>query len=58
MGRIAAVHAWEALDSRGRPTVACRVVLDSGATGTALVPKWNRLLELEALEDTTFATWP
>ena len=32
------VLAWEALDSRGRPTVACRVTLAGGATGRAVVP--------------------
>ena len=30
--------AWEALDSRGTPTVACAVVLRSGAEGQASVP--------------------
>jgi enolase len=35
---IVDVLAWEALDSRGNPTVACEVRLESGATGTAIVP--------------------
>jgi enolase len=35
---IASVRAWEALDSRGQPTVACEVVLESGARGAAAVP--------------------
>lgn len=35
---ITGVRAWEALDSRGRPTVGCRVVLASGATGRVVVP--------------------
>lgn len=35
---ITRVHAWEALDSRGRPTVACRVTLAGGGTGRAVVP--------------------
>ena len=35
---IAALVAWEALDSRGKPTVGCEVRLDGGATGTATVP--------------------
>ena len=30
--------AWEALDSRGKPTVACEVRLRGGATGQATVP--------------------
>lgn len=32
------VHAWEALDSRGRPTVACRIELAGGVVGRAVVP--------------------
>jgi enolase 1/2/3 len=35
---IARVVAWEALDSRGTPTVACEVRLAKGARGTATVP--------------------
>src|SRR5690606_16137949 len=38
MSRIERVLAWEALDSRGRPTVAARVELAGGATGTTRVP--------------------
>jgi enolase len=36
--KIADVFAWEALDSRGRPTVAARVTLVGGASGRALAP--------------------
>jgi enolase len=35
---ITRVFAWEALDSRGNPTVACEVSLRSGARGTVIVP--------------------
>lgn len=35
---IAKIHAREILDSRGNPTVACRVTLRSGATAEAKVP--------------------
>lgn len=35
---IASVRAREVLDSRGNPTVACRVTLHSGATAEAKVP--------------------
>lgn len=35
---ITALLAWEALDSRGKPTVGCEVRLDGGATGRATVP--------------------
>ncbi len=36
--RVRRVRGWQALDSRGRPTVACRVDLVSGASGRAIVP--------------------
>jgi enolase len=35
---IAALAGWEALDSRGRPTVAAEVTLHGGARGRATVP--------------------
>jgi enolase len=35
---ISSVIAWEALDSRGNPTVACTVELRGGATGMAIAP--------------------
>jgi enolase len=50
MSRIARVHAWEALDSRGRPTVACQVTLGDGAHGEALVPSGASTGRHEALE--------
>ena len=34
MGLIERVLAWEALDSRGTPTVACAVWLEGGASGS------------------------
>jgi len=38
MSAITGVFAWEALDSRGTPTVACEVTLATGAKGAATVP--------------------
>lgn len=38
MGLIVGIHAWEALDSRGVPTVGCAVGLDDGSEGEATVP--------------------
>src|SRR5580765_5370926 len=38
MSEISGVFAWEALDSRGTPTVGCEVTLASGAKGVATVP--------------------
>jgi enolase len=35
---IAGIRAWEALDSRGTPTVSCEVALAGGAVGAAVVP--------------------
>jgi enolase len=35
---IERVLAWEALDSRGTPTVACAITLEGGAEGQAAVP--------------------
>ena len=35
---IERVFAWEALDSRGTPTVACAISTQSGAEGEAIVP--------------------
>jgi enolase len=35
---VASVDAWEILDSRGNPTVACRVTLRDGSEGYASVP--------------------
>lgn len=48
--RIASVRAREALDSRGNPTVACRVTLASGASAEALVPSGASTGSHEALE--------
>ena len=50
MSTISHVYGWEALDSRGRPTVACQVRLDSGATGRALVPSGASTGSHEAVE--------
>ncbi len=38
MSEIVEVVGREVLDSRGNPTVEVEVVLDSGATGRAIVP--------------------
>ena len=44
------VHAWEALDSRGRPTVAAVVELAGGARGRAVVPSGASTGGHEAVE--------
>ncbi len=48
--RIRQVRAWEALDSRGVPAVACEVTLAGGATGVAVVPSGASTGTHEALE--------
>jgi enolase len=48
--RIATVLAWEALDSRGTPTVACKVRLEDGSEGTATVPSGASTVTHEAHE--------
>jgi enolase len=48
--RISGLLAWEALDSRGTPTVACEVRLEGGATGTATVPSGASTGSHEAVE--------
>lgn len=48
--RIARVHAREILDSRGNPTVACRVTLRSGVSAEAKVPSGASTGSHEAVE--------
>lgn len=47
---IAHVHAFEVLDSRGNPTVACEVQTKDGAKGIAMVPSGASTGTHEALE--------
>lgn len=47
---ITDIFAWEALDSRGRPTVACAVELKGGAVGRAVVPSGASTGGHEAVE--------
>jgi enolase len=49
-GAVERVVAWEALDSRGRPTVACDVTLTGGATASAAVPAGASTGRHEAVE--------
>jgi enolase len=48
--RITGVRAWEALDSRGTPTVACEVRVASAASGVATVPSGASTGSHEAVE--------
>lgn len=47
---VSSVQAWEALDSRGRPTVAAQVSLRGGVRAQALVPSGASTGSHEALE--------
>jgi enolase len=48
--KIKSIRAYEVLDSRGFPTVACEVTTDNGARGKAMVPSGASTGEREALE--------
>ncbi|MCL5236859.1 MAG: phosphopyruvate hydratase [Nitrospirae bacterium] len=50
MGEILDIYAMEVLDSRGNPTIEVDVLLDSGATGSAIVPSGASTGTREALE--------
>ena len=50
MSEIVEVVGREVLDSRGNPTVEVEIVLDSGATGRAIVPSGASTGEHEAVE--------
>ncbi|WJL96996.1 phosphopyruvate hydratase [Microbacterium sp. ET2] len=47
---ISTLEAWEALDSRGRPTVGCRVTLQGGGTGRVITPSGASTGDFEAIE--------
>lgn len=47
---IKAVNAYEILDSRGFPTVACCVTLSNGSKGKAMIPSGASTGQKEALE--------
>src|SRR5215475_9167372 len=48
--KIRSIEAWEALDSRGNPTVAAEVMLADGTTGEAKVPSGASTGSHEAVE--------
>src|SRR5512140_2577358 len=50
MAKIKSVEGWEILDSRGDPTVRCRITLADGSTGIASVPSGASTGSHEALE--------
>ena len=48
--KIKNLEAYEVIDSRGNPTVECKVVLENGIVATAIVPSGASTGEREALE--------
>ena len=50
MSKIADINAYEILDSRGNPTIAVEVLLDSGLSAYASVPSGASTGSKEALE--------
>ncbi|BBA33757.1 phosphopyruvate hydratase [Methylocaldum marinum] len=50
MSKITDIRAHEVLDSRGNPTVAVEVILESGASGCAMVPSGASTGTREAIE--------
>lgn len=50
MSRISHIEAWEALDSRGRPTVAVDICVGGKFAGRAIVPSGASTGSAEALE--------
>ena len=50
MSTIKNIHAYEILDSRGNPTIACEVTLSSNIKGLAMVPSGASTGSREALE--------
>jgi enolase len=50
MSHIHHIHAREILDSRGNPTIEVDVILESGASGRAIVPSGASTGEHEAVE--------
>ena len=50
MSKIQDIRGYEILDSRGNPTVAAEVVLDSGVRGVAAVPSGASTGTREAIE--------
>ncbi|MDA3921450.1 MAG: phosphopyruvate hydratase [Salinisphaera sp.] len=50
MSKISKTRGYQVIDSRGNPTVAVQIELDSGATGLAMVPSGASTGSLEAVE--------
>ena len=49
MSKIVQVKAIQIFDSRGTPTISCKVILDNGMEGIAMVPSGASTGSKEAL---------
>ena len=50
MSIISSIQAIQVIDSRGTPTVSCKIVLENGLSATAMVPSGASTGSREALE--------
>lgn len=50
MSKIDKIRGYQVIDSRGNPTVAVKVTLETGSTGVAMVPSGASTGSLEAVE--------
>lgn len=50
MSVISSIKAIQVIDSRGTPTVSCKIVLENGVSGTSMVPSGASTGSREALE--------
>ena len=50
MQKISSINAIQVFDSRGVPTISCKVVLDDGISASAMVPSGASTGSKEALE--------
>ena len=50
MSKISDIHAIQVFDSRGIPTISCKITLDDGVTAFSMVPSGASTGSKEALE--------
>ena len=50
MSKISDIHAIQVFDSRGIPTISCKITLDDGVTAFSMVPSGASTGTKEALE--------
>ena len=50
MQKIASINAIQVFDSRGVPTISCKIILEDGTSASAMVPSGASTGSKEALE--------